>query len=177
MIKGIDISNWNYDTLAQMNFAPLHDDSMFVIMKASEGATYKDRRVDLYYNIFHGSNDGKPDGKKLYGFYHYARPELSTTPELEAANFLRNVRHHAGNAIFALDVEGGALSLSKTILDRWVRDWCAIVYEDTGVKPLIYCSQSQITRFSKACKYDCGLWVAKWSSKKPTTAEVKPWSI
>ena len=175
MIKGIDISNHNWDYLSSINFAPLKDPTLFCIMKASEGATYKDRFLDHYYNIIHGSSDGRPDTERLYGFYHYCRPELNNSPTMEAFNFLRLVSHHAGHAIFALDVEGGALSLSKSRLDKWVAEWCRIVFEQTGVRPMIYCSASQTARFKTATEDDCGLWVAKWSSKKPTKKEIYPW--
>ena len=54
MINGIDISNNNWSYLATHDFAPVRDKDNFVIMKATEGITYKDRCVDLYYNILHG---------------------------------------------------------------------------------------------------------------------------
>lgn len=177
MIKGVDISLWNWDYLSRVNFAPLKDLTMFTLMKASEGSTYKDRKLDLYYNILHGSGNGRPDKDRMYGFYHFARPENMNTPEQEAANFLGLIRHHAGHAIFALDVEAGALSLTQARLDKWVYEWCRIVYESVGVKPLIYCSAAETKRFPRAAEYDCGLWVAKWSSKKPTKKEILPWKI
>ncbi len=175
MIKGVDISNHNLDYLSQINFAPLHDDTMITIMKASEGITYKDRYLDLYYNIIHGASNGAPDADRLYGFYHFARPEYGNTPMMEAYNFLRLVRHHAGYAVYALDVEGAALSLTQARLDKWVYEWCRIVFESTGVKPMIYCSESATKRFPAAAEYDCGLWVAKWSDKKPKS--IKPWDF
>lgn len=175
MIKGVDISNHNIDHLSSINFAPLLDRSSFVIMKASEGATYKDRYLDLYYNLLHGSNDGRPDPDRLYGFYHYARPDYENIPKLEAANFLRHVRHHAGFALFALDVEGLALTLSQARLDKWVKEWCQIIIDETGVKPLIYCSESNTRRFPSAAALDCGLWVAKWGKTKPKS--IKPWEL
>lgn len=177
MIRGIDISNNNLDILSSMNFAPLKDETMFCIMKASEGRTYKDRFLDLYYNIIHGSADGAPDPDRLYGFYHFARPENMNTPMEEAYNFIRLIRHHAGYAVLALDVEAGALSLSQNHLDKWVYEWCRIVYETLGVKPMIYCSASQTKRFQKAASFDCGLWVAKWSKIRPTAKEIRPWEI
>ena len=177
MVRGIDISNWNLDVLSQMNFAPLKDASMFTIMKASEGITYKDRHLDLFYNILHGANDGKPSPDRMYGFYHFARPETCTTPLQEAYNFLRLVKHHTGHAVFALDVEAGALSLSQERLDKWVFEWCKIIYDETGVRPMIYCSASQTHRFERAAEFSCGLWVAKWSKNKPTKKEIAPWDF
>ena len=177
MINGIDISNNNWSYLAAHDFAPVRDKDNFVIMKATEGITYKDRCVDLYYNILHGYPDGKPEPSRLYGFYHYARPENNNDPISEALNFLRAVSHHAGHAVFALDVEGGALSLPFDKLDSWVLSWVKTIYGFSGVKPLIYCSASETARFPSACQFDCGLWVAKWSKNKPTKTQIEPWKL
>ena len=175
MISGIDISNNNWATLSQVGFAPLYDTEQFIIMKASEGATYKDRFVDLYYNMVHGAEDGKPDANRLYGFYHYARPEKGNTPLQEVHNFLRCIGHHAGYAIFALDVEEDALHLPNDYLDAWVAEWCDYFIKYMSVKPMIYCSAWDCNRFPSAYDRDCGLWAAKWSSKKPTRKEINPW--
>lgn len=175
MIYGVDISNNNYDYLSAVDFLPLKNKDHFVLMKASEGATYKDRYLDLYYNILHGSSDGRPDPHRLYGFYHYARPEYNNTPLLEAYNFLRLVGHHTGHALFVLDVEGAAFNLSKSRLDKWVSEWCQIIIDQTGVKPLIYCSESKTGWFKTAAAMDCGLWCAKWGKDKPKN--IKPWEI
>lgn len=176
MIKGIDISKHNWDYLSWLGFRPLVDREKFVIMKATEGATYKDPRVDTYYNIIHESGDGRPDPGRLYGFYHYARPDNCNLPRAEAANFLRVVGHHAGHAIYALDVEDKALRLSPEALDDWVDEWAEYVIDHTGVKPLIYCSASVTGRFPSAAGRSCGLWVASWG-KKPTKSDIKPWKL
>ena len=175
MIKGIDISNNNYYHLANIGYYPLLRKDQFVIMKASEGATYKDNKVDFYYNIIHESDNGRPDPDRLYGFYHYARPENNTSDK-EVYNFLRVCGHHAGHAVYALDVEGTALTLPISYLDEWVFDWCRLFETATGVKPLIYCSASTTNRFKKAAADNCGLWVASWD-KKPTKTMIKPWTF
>lgn len=179
MIKGIDISNNNWSYLASHDFAPLRDPDRFVMMKASEGVTYKDRCLDLYCTILNNSfPDGRPIRDRLYGFYHFARPENNNDPVAEALNFWRCVSAHAGHAVFALDVEGGALTLSKAALDKWVMEWLTTIRDISGgVKPLIYCSAAQTDQFPTAASNDFGLWVAKWSAKKPTKAEIKPWAL
>lgn len=178
MIKGIDISNWNWSTLAVQDFAPLHDPDSFVIMKATEGITFKDRAVDLYTTILKGYPDGGPAKGRLYGYYHYARPELNNDPVSEALNFWRVVGAHAGSAVFALDVEGNAFNLPADKLDRWVLTWLQTIEGISGgVKPLVYCSASRTSAFPSAAEGDYGLWVAKWSTRKPLRAEIKPWSL
>lgn len=156
-LKGIDISHWNNEKVITESKPD------FVIMKASEGKTYKDPMLDNFYNIFHGSADGKPD-IGLYGFYHYAHPE-NNSPMEEAAHFIDLVGHHAGHCIYALDWEGKALYED---LD-WAGRWLWAVYAQTGVKPLIYCSSSTTKnpKMKKICKDDFGLWVAHYGVEKP----------
>ena len=175
MLKGIDIScnNWHY--LASRDFYDLHA-ADFVMMKASEGVTFKDWRVDTYYNLLHGMPDGRPDPSKLYGFYHYARPE-NNSAYAEANHFLDLVYHHAGYAVFALDVEGKALQLPEDYLNAWVYEYAFHIFNQTGVKPLIYCSRSETRRFVSAASYNCGLWCASWGDRKPTKKQIAPWEL
>lgn len=176
MIKGIDISNNNWDYLATHDFAPIRDSDGFIMMKATEGRTYKDRMVNMYYAILHGQIDGV-EKERLYGFYHYARPENGNTAVAEASNFWQIAGKHKGNALFALDVEGRALSLPAAYLDNWVFDWCKWIYDMSGVKPLIYCSASATNKFKKAAEFDCGLWVAKWGKTKPSKKDLGKWNL
>lgn len=156
MLKGIDVSNHN----SIRSYNP--DQCDFVIIKASEGRTYKDPLLDAHYNRIHGSNDGKPDLKRLYGFYHYARPE-NNSPENEAAHFLNLVRHHAGHALFALDWEGRALNYGA----EWPRRWLDSVYHATGVRPLFYVQASSAQKYASLARANYGLWVAHYDTKKP----------
>ncbi len=94
MLKGCDLSKWNPVTPSGYDF---------YLIKASEGNGYKDSALDTHFNAVKSAG-------KLYGFYHYARPDLGNTPEAEADWFLSLVGQHAGNAIFALDYEGDSLS-------------------------------------------------------------------
>lgn len=175
MLKGIDVSNHNYHYLKNREWYDLKS-ADFVIMKASEGLTYKDPCLDGYYDIIHGAKDGAPDPDRLYGFYHYARPENQNNPLKEAQHFLDLVGHHAGSCLYALDVEGDALRMSDFYLNAWVATWCAYVIQKTGVKPLIYCSASVTGRFKGAAEIGCGLWVASWD-KKPNKKSIAPWSV
>lgn len=156
MLNGIDISNHNKVN----SYNPENFD--FIIIKATEGRTYKDKLLDAHYNRIHGKADGKPDDKKLYGFYHYARPE-NNSPENEAANFLNAVRHHAGYALFALDWEDRALNYGS----EWPLRWLNCVYHATGVKPLFYVQASKSQRYAALATAGFGLWIADWNKKTP----------
>lgn len=168
MLHGIDISVWqrnlNKDYIRNQDF---------VIIKASEGVTLKDAMLDAHYNTFHGSADGKPDPEKCYGFYHYARPERANGPIREAEKFLSLVEHHAGEAMFCLDWEGAALKYPIT----WAHEWMDHVFINTGVRPLIYTSASQLKNLKELIDDNYGLWVAHWGVKKPSTGPWPTWAL
>ena len=146
-LKGIDISSYQHN----VNYAA----NDFVIIKASEGRSWKDPWLDRHYNNI------KDEGI-LYGFYHYARPE-NNSMRSEVDHFLNLVGGHIGKAIFALDWEGKALNYGP---DKAL-EWLDYFYALTGVKPLFYCSDSQTSRYAKIAQKDYGLWDAKYSSHGP----------
>ncbi len=154
MLKGCDLSKWNPVTPSGYDF---------YLIKASEGNGYKDSALDTHFNAVKSAG-------KLYGFYHYARPDLGNTPEAEADWFLSLVGQHAGNAIFALDYEGDSLSYGQ----EWALRWLQRVYEKTGVRPVFYCSSSALPMFEKIGKENFGLWVANWNVESP---KIEPWSV
>ena len=162
MLKGIDISHHNKN----MKDPRMLNTFDFVIMKATEGTTYKDTSLSYYMS--------KLDKGMLKGCYHYCRPENMNTPEQEASNFLSSViRYIDGTCILALDVEGNALKYKD--LDNWCERWCRYVYNATGIKPLIYTSEAECKRFQKCAEFGCGLWVAKWGIRKPKN--IAPWKF
>lgn len=161
MLNGIDISHHNF----YMN--DIHDINKldFVIMKATEGVRFKDSKMQLYMNIL--------ESDKLYGFYHFARPDLGNDPEDEALHFVNTVRRYISDrSILALDVEAGALVVPN--LDQWCTIWAQVVEIETGILPMIYCSAAETKRFKGVAALGCGLWIAKWG-RKPTTKQVEPW--
>ena len=165
MLKGCDISKWQKNTVILQQFD-------FVIMKATEGKTLVDSYLNVHYNNLHGSTDGKPDDNKLYGFYHYARPEYNT-PKEEAEFFLKTVGHHAGHCIFALDWEGVALNYNI----KWAIEWLDYVFEKTGVRPLIYCQGSYTKNLKAVLEKNYGLWVAHYKASTPTTGVYPTYAI
>lgn len=158
MLKGIDISH--YQKLMDLSS---YD---FVIIKASEGNGYKDPMLDAHYNNRQG---------KLYGFYHYARPDRGNSAVEEADWFLSLVGHHQGNCIYALDWEGNSLYYGV----EWVQTWMRRVYEKTGVRPLFYSSSSEIMtgKYASIAAENYGLWVAHWNAKKPDFKDFPVWAL
>lgn len=169
MIKGLDISHHNKN----MKDPKAILDYDFIIMKASEGRSFRDPHMDKYMDILRSPENTK---LPLIGFYHFARPDLGNSPEAEAEQFLISIRTYTRyKPLVALDVEDKALFWADD-LDEWCLSWCKHVYEHLGYKPLIYCSSSETRRFKKCTKWGSGLWVAKWG-KKPTKADIRPWDI
>lgn len=164
MLKGLDISRYN------RNMKDLSDlnDMDFVIMKASEGATYRDSSVILYNSVL--------DDGMLKGFYHYARPENGNSAKSEASNFVTSILKYIDDkTVLALDLEDKALNYP--CLDDWAVEFARYVFSATGKKILIYCSLSEVHRFKKCASFGCGLWVAKWSLMKPTKKQIKPFEV
>lgn len=170
MITGIDISHHNYfnSPLNKINL-----DNNFVIMKATEGGTYRDNKLINYMNKIIG-NIHNP----MIGFYHFAKASTENSWQIESTNFLEYTDRFKSNIlhpIYALDVEADAVR--KPYIDAWAANWCAVVEAATGVKPLIYISASECKKFKSVQAAGCGLWVAKWSKNKPTVKQIAPWKF
>lgn len=162
MLHGADVSLWQTST-------PTAEQFDFLIVKASEGKTIKDKRFRQHMDAFSKS------GGQLFGAYHYAI--TGNKPEDDAKNFLSVVktRKELGQSmILALDLEGKDLTQYKPIdgcatAYDWARKWLDIVYEATGIKPVLYISASYTKHCKKILDGDYGLWVAHWNVHSPST--------
>jgi len=150
MMKGIDISNWQEG----INLANIECD--FVIAKATEGATYADSCFTDFIT------QAKSLGK-CFGFYHYARPELNS-PKDEVMNFYNHTKEYFNEGIPILDWESSGRENVG-----WAKQWLDEIYSMTGVKPMIYMSESVVNSYnwSEVVKGDYGLWVAKYRDNQP----------
>ena len=150
-MNGIDISMWQRD----INLSAIKAD--FVIVKATEGIGYVDKSCDMLFQ------KALSLGKKL-GFYHFARPTANNDPIREADFFYENCKGYFGKAIPILDWEAENkqnVAYAKAWLDR--------VYQRSGVKPVIYMSESVANAYnwSSVANADYGLWVAKYRDNNP----------
>ena len=147
-LKGIDISNW------QSNINLYNIEADFVIVKASEGVGWTDPSFKKLYLAAKGA------GKKL-GIYHFARPTGNNTAQKEVDTFLNAAKSVGaiGEAILILDWEAE----NKTNV-AYAKAWLDAVYAATGVKPMIYMSESvtKQANWSSVVAGDYGLWVAKY---------------
>ena len=169
-LNGIDISHHNYTTIKAQSKNYLYDKALtgFVMMKATEGATWIDPRFNEYIRMI-GEHAITTHAVQV-GAYHYARPEYNL-PEAEAKNFLDMTWKYSGHMVYALDVEGRALSVQD--LDKWCRKWLDIVYKETGSRPLVYVQRSALKLFSSVPEGDYGLWLAAWIKSRPK--DTQPW--
>ena len=148
-MNGIDISSWQRD----INLSAVKAD--FVIVKATEGIGYVDKSCDMFFQ------KALSLGKKL-GFYHFARPRNDAVRE--AQYFYNNTKNYFGEAIPILDWEAE----NKSDV-AWAKRWLDEVYRLSGVKPLIYMSESVANAYnwSSVANADYGLWVAKYRDNNP----------
>lgn len=134
-------------------------DAKFIIIKATEGKNYTDP-------AFMANFDAAVKAGLLIGIYHYARPDLGNSPELEAEEFVRlGVRKiNPEGVVFILDYEGSALN-SK--YGDWALRWCRRVEELTEKKPLVYTNKAGLNYVKECAENDNGLWLAYWDSEFP----------
>lgn len=148
-MKGYDVSHWNN--------IPTTLDGDFVIIKLTEGMTYRDPKAEEWTRW-------ALDHDKRVGYYHFARPDKSNTKEraeAEARNFANAVTDmidkFGHRPLLALDYE------REPYTDKWALEWLENVQNSTAVKPVLYISQSRCNQFQKVAMKDYGLWVANWS--------------
>ncbi|MFQ9923798.1 MAG: GH25 family lysozyme [Beduini sp.] len=149
MLYGIDVSSWQSDLdLSQIAFD-------FAVVKATEGTgyinPYCDKHVQQALNI----------GRKV-GFYHYSQNAQNTARQ-EAEFFVNNCKGYFGKGIPVLDWEEQTSDVS------WALEWLQIVEQATGVKPMIYMSESVVNQYdwSAVANAGYGLWVAKYKGYDP----------
>ncbi len=148
-MNGIDISNHQ----ASIDLGAVIDatGTQFVICKATEGTGFVDRYCDRFYRT------AQEKGVQI-GFYHFARPE-NNSAEAEAEHFYKHNMNYFGNAIPVLDWESSG---KKNV--AWAKKWLDIIYQKTGVKPVIYMSESVANAYNwkAVANAGYGLWVAKY---------------
>lgn len=170
MLYGIDVSHHNARQIAAGTLDITKPE--FVIMKATEGRTYRDPMMYEYFSTLDMN-------RQLFGFYHYARPE-NNDPDAEAKHFLSVVGEYAGSALLALDVEGKSFLLNDRDLAAWVLEWCRYIQDETGVLPLVYTGTEGLLKFGDAIlRENIGLWFARYRAKldKEMYAPYPFWAI
>ena len=149
----IDIASWqaglDLEKLFRLN--PTLDG---VIVKLTQGTGYVNPEADAWINWL--IDNGKP-----FGTYHY--PDKAGA-KAEAQHYANQLGKYPGG-VPAIDYEEGTLALGTGYLKECLDE----VYRLTGVKPLVYCSQSvtQSQDFSAIAASGYRLWVAQYADMNP----------
>ena len=160
-MNGIDISSWQ----AGIDISKLTT-TQFVIVKATGGIGYTNP-------YFISQLQAALANGKLGGAYHYARETgYKGTAKAEAAYFYDRVKDNIGKIVLALDWEA-ELSLGPA----WALEWLDEVYRLTGVKPILYTSQSVCASYNWTAVANAGykLWLAQYANNNPTGYQSDPW--
>ena len=157
-LNGIDISSWQ--TGIDLNAVPAD----FVIIKATQGIGYVNPDCDRAYQ------QAKKAGK-LLGVYHYAG---GNDPIEEAKYFIKNIEEYIKEAVLCLDWESGQNSRYGVDDFTWCKMFLDYVASTTGVKPILYCSQSIMGKFNGIGDY--GLWIAQYANMDATGYQEHPWN-
>ena len=142
----------------------------FIFIKSTEGASL----MNPYYNA-----DYAAARKRGYpvGTYHYFTHRTSGAQQ--AWCFLSHSHFKKGDLPPVLDLEplpsqvkkmGGAVNMWKR-----VRNWLQIVEKKTGMRPILYVSQTFVNRWLDAApdiKRDYPVWIARYGDYKP---DIKLW--
>lgn len=159
----IDIASWQQgmDMASMFRLNPALDG---VIVKVSQGTGYVNPYAKAWLDWLTAS--GKPAGT-----YHYL--DLMGA-EAEARHYVENVKPWLGRTALAIDYEDTTLSKGTGYLKACLDE----VYRLTGVKPMVYCSQSvtQAQDFGAIAAAGYRLWVAQYADFKIVNGFIStPW--
>lgn len=134
-MNGIDVSHWQGDA----GFNPAIMPADFIICKATESTSYKDKTLEKLADATLASG-------KLLGLYHFAKGKDGDSGKSEAEWFVKNIQKYIGKALLVLDWEADVMKKGT----GYAKEFCDRVTELTGVKPIIYMSTSSTTAFNWA---------------------------
>ena len=170
MIRGCDYADYQElidgETLSRAGYA-------FAIGKATEGTYYKNTR-------FYATNRASVEASgMLPGSYHYC---AYGDPIREADAFLGFIGNLPAGHLLALDVEDcydaqrRIITPPGSLLDA-VYPLADHIYQQTGVRVLIYSNQSFLAdhNLHALAVHNFGLWLASWQDADP--APVPDWPV
>lgn len=137
----------------------------FIYIKSTEGATL----LNPYYRQDYLS--ARARGFKV-GSYHFFSTRSSGA--LQARQFLKHSIVQKGDFPPVLDVEPTHDQIQKMggtgVLFARVRTWLRFVERETGVKPILYISQTFVNRYLNLApdlKHNYQIWIARYGEYKP----------
>ncbi|HEX4413204.1 MAG TPA: GH25 family lysozyme [Lacipirellulaceae bacterium] len=138
---GIDVSHYQ-GTITAANWVSVANSGIsFAWSKADEG------NVDAYNDSTFINNMNRGTAAGIYmGAYHYARPDLNSDANVDAAHFVDIAGPYltTGHLRPMLDIEAESFGLSTSALSSWINTFCTYVTGHYGASadPLIYISAS-----------------------------------
>lgn len=147
---GFDSSNWQGCVNAQ---AAKNAGAAFGLVKVTEGVGYTDRTADCSMTSLRNAGLRR-------AVYHFARPDLGSSPEAEADWFnSQTVGYRNQGVIPVLDWEPKA---PYNTYVWWALRWLQRVEQVWGTKPMIYMSASvtKVADWTPVVRNNNGLWVA-----------------
>jgi lysozyme len=169
-MNSIDLSHQN----SEFDWSKLRKDIGIVILKSTQGATFKDATFISHFNKVRSSS-------LILGAYHFLN--FTDTAESQANNFLsRNINFSHPNTLPPIvDIENqvGRTNAESALLDghiyknpkdseKLIHDYLTIIEEKTGRKPIIYTYKGfwlPTLRSPDFSNYP--LWVANYSLTPP----------
>lgn len=137
----------------------------FIYVKSTEGATL----LNPYYRKDYLA--ARAHGYKV-GSYHFFSP-LSPAAQ-QARQFLKHTMVRKGDFPPVLDVEPTKEQIKKmggtAVLFTHVRTWLRMVERATGIKPILYISQTFVNRYlgqAPDLKQNYQIWIARYGEYKP----------
>ena len=151
---GIDVSHHNgiidWD---KVSFTPL----LFVYIKATEGATYVDRR---YIENFEGAKNA---GFKV-GSYHFFR--MTSSAHDQFANFKKNIDREKQDLIPMVDVETSDRHSARELRDS-LNVFIGLVRDYYGVRPMIYATNRSYNELCGGLYHSYHLYIGRYGNKAP----------
>lgn len=164
MLEGIDISNWQ--TVQDLE-REIKDGCDFVIIKVSEGCTFRDGKALEFARLCQEKDI------PMF-FYHFCIFKTGSAVQ-EADHFLNCV-----NSVLSKlpKKEKVGLALDFEIDLKYAKklgDMADYLHKKTGAAPLIYCSEWMVPSLGRNLDTEVyGLWVAKYSNVFP---KIAPWDV
>lgn len=166
-VTGLDISSHN----GVVDFQRLAADSIdFVVLKATEGATFKDPRFQTNYRA------AREAGIPAIGVYHFFK--FNTDGKMQGINLLNSVRGKTLELPLVIDLEDwtnpGEMATDSVV----VRLRAMIEYlESNGHAVMLYTNKDGYERFLRGRFIDYPLWICSFTTPPlPSDADME-WSI
>ena len=156
-LRGIDISHHNglidWDAVKKDENNPA-----FCFLKATEG-------TDLIDDTFMGNWRSLESSGIKRGAYHFFN--TNSDPQLQALNFILQVKLKTGDFVPVLDWENFGKKSAKEITRANAHKWLEVIEKHYGVKPMIYTNQYIYKHFMQDDFKEYPIWLSHYHTEKP----------